>query len=49
MELIEIKEEHYPQVASIYAEGIATGQATFELSEDRGKSQRPTDWLGCTL
>lgn len=32
MELIEIKEEHYPQVASIYAEGIATGQATFELS-----------------
>jgi len=30
MEIITIKESHYPTIASIYAEGIATGIATFE-------------------
>ena len=30
MKIIPIYEEHYPAVSAIYAEGIATGKATFE-------------------
>ena len=30
MNIIFFTEEHYPQVAEIYADGIATGQATFQ-------------------
>lgn len=30
MEIISIEEHHYPALADIYAEGIATGKATFE-------------------
>lgn len=30
MEIIKIKKQHYPLISTIYAEGIATGTATFE-------------------
>jgi len=30
MNIISFTEKHYPQVAKIYADGIATGQATFQ-------------------
>ena len=30
MEVVELRAEHWPDVARIYAEGIATGNATFE-------------------
>jgi L-amino acid N-acyltransferase YncA len=30
MEVVELRPEHWPDVARIYAEGIATGDATFE-------------------
>jgi L-amino acid N-acyltransferase YncA len=30
IEIAALRPEHWPQVAAIYAEGIATGQATFE-------------------
>jgi len=30
MEIVSIKEHHYPIVSAIYADGIATGKATFE-------------------
>jgi len=32
MEVVELRAEHWPDVARIYAEGIATGNATFESS-----------------
>ena len=32
MEVVERRAEHWPDVARIYAEGIATGNATFESS-----------------
>ena len=30
MEIISIRKHHYPSVSTIYAEGLATGKATFE-------------------
>ena len=30
MEIKDIKAEHYPQIAEIYLQGIATGVATFQ-------------------
>jgi L-amino acid N-acyltransferase YncA len=30
MEIVDLRPEHWPDVARIYAEGIATGHATFE-------------------
>jgi phosphinothricin acetyltransferase len=30
MDVVELRPEHWPEVARIYAEGIATGNATFE-------------------
>lgn len=42
MNIIELKEEHYPEVKTIYLEGIATGNATFQTDaspwEDWDKS-----------
>jgi L-amino acid N-acyltransferase YncA len=32
MEVVELRAEHWPDVARIYADGIATGNATFETS-----------------
>lgn len=30
MNIVDLKEEHYPEVKTIYLEGIATGNATFQ-------------------
>jgi hypothetical protein len=30
MEIVRLVEEHWPDIAAIYAEGIATGHATFD-------------------
>ena len=30
MDIIKIEEQHYPQIATIYLQGIATGNATFQ-------------------
>lgn len=32
MKIISIEQKHYPALAAIYAEGIATGKATFETN-----------------
>ena len=32
MEIIKIEAHHYPQIATIYLEGIATGNATFQTT-----------------
>ncbi|RYZ26070.1 MAG: N-acetyltransferase, partial [Sphingobacteriales bacterium] len=45
MEIIDIGAEHYPEIARIYLEGIATGNATFQTTapawEDWDKSHLP--------
>lgn len=32
MEIVAIQKHHYPSISAIYAEGIATGKATFETN-----------------
>ncbi|RYY45288.1 MAG: hypothetical protein EOO06_16740 [Chitinophagaceae bacterium] len=45
MQVIKIREQHYPRIAEIYLQGIATGNATFQTDaptwEDWDKSHLP--------